>query len=223
MADDGACLLAAAIRAAILAKAPRRTVQAVAAAVTGVLRSATAEATPAQTSRVPAGAKRTAAAETSSSKSADELLQALRAARAAQRRRKKERRKAAMAGDAAAVPQDAPVASATTGVRNTTMEEEAIKADLSGGGRLGDSGGGADSHDRSKVFSSRWGGPRPSDDESVLDLMAAEKRKVQPPGRSGRTRDNSADSIDLAHYARMRELGLVVGRGPSSAGSGEDL
>ena len=37
MSADGAALLAAAVRAAVLAKAPRRTVQAVAAAVAGVL------------------------------------------------------------------------------------------------------------------------------------------------------------------------------------------
>ena len=47
MAADGAALLAAAVRAAVLAKAPRRTVQAVAAAVTGVLlRPVTAAAEP---------------------------------------------------------------------------------------------------------------------------------------------------------------------------------
>ena len=91
MADDGAALLAAAIRAAILAKAPRRTVQAIAAAVAGVLmRPAGACAKPAAVPSEPASKH---AAE-SGSFSAEELLDKLRACRREHRRRKKERRKA---------------------------------------------------------------------------------------------------------------------------------
>ena len=93
--------------------------QAVAAAVTGVLRSATAEAAPPQTSRVPAGSKRTAAAEASGDASAEELLQALRAARSAQRRKKKERRRA----DKAGAPAEHRVAEAApTGEASDTSE-----------------------------------------------------------------------------------------------------
>eukprot|EP00929_Paragymnodinium_shiwhaense_P121787 TRINITY_DN9415_c0_g1_i2.p2 TRINITY_DN9415_c0_g1~~TRINITY_DN9415_c0_g1_i2.p2 ORF type:complete len:234 (-),score=45.56 TRINITY_DN9415_c0_g1_i2:2167-2868(-) len=97
MAADGAALLAAAVRAACLAKAPRRTIQAVAAAVTGVLvRPLSAAAAPAPVSSVPARPQRTAAGgDEVVPASSEDLLNALRAARSAQRRRKKERRQAA--------------------------------------------------------------------------------------------------------------------------------
>mmetsp|Transcript_58117 Transcript_58117/g.115213 ORF Transcript_58117/g.115213 Transcript_58117/m.115213 type:complete len:273 (+) Transcript_58117:60-878(+) len=84
MPADGAALLAAAVRAACLAKAPRRTVQAVAEAT---------DAAPATDTGEAAGRQRAAAPEPGGS-SAEELLAALRQARAAQRRRKKERRRA---------------------------------------------------------------------------------------------------------------------------------
>ncbi|CAE8671775.1 unnamed protein product [Polarella glacialis] len=94
MASDGPALLAAAVRAACLAKAPRRTTQAVAAAVAGViLRPPTAAAVPGPTSAAPAGPQR--AAEGAGDASPEALLAALRSARAGQRKRKKERRKAA--------------------------------------------------------------------------------------------------------------------------------
>jgi len=95
MAIDGASLLAAAIRSACLAKAPRRTVQAVASSVTGVLvRQEAAGATPVPRARVPAESHRTAVHKEEET-SPEELLQTLRAVRSARRKRKKEKRKAA--------------------------------------------------------------------------------------------------------------------------------
>ena len=88
---DGAALLAAAVRAACQAKAPRRTVQAVAAAVTGVLVRPIVAAVPRSGAVVPAGAQ--SAHEEPSDPAI--LLESLRAARRAQRARKKERRRAA--------------------------------------------------------------------------------------------------------------------------------
>jgi hypothetical protein len=87
---DGAALLASAIRAAVLAKAPRRTVQAVAAAVCGVLWRPTVEARPhfdvSEETRIP-----------------DDV----RASRLGQRQRKKERRRAAAADKSCAGGRDA--------------------------------------------------------------------------------------------------------------------
>ena len=92
MTADSAALLAAAIRACCLAKAPRRTVQAVAAAVTGVLvRSATDAAVPGAGPSVPAGP----VAHDYTANDPGQLLDSLRAARRLQRKKKKERRKAA--------------------------------------------------------------------------------------------------------------------------------
>ena len=88
MTADGAALLAAAIRSAVLAKAPRRTVQAIASAVTGVvLRSGNDVPRPAAPVRESTHADE--AADDSS------LLAALRASRKAQRIRKKARRREA--------------------------------------------------------------------------------------------------------------------------------
>jgi len=95
MAVNGASLLAAAIRSACLAKAPRRTVQAVASAVTGVLvRQEAVGAVPVPSARVPAESHRTAVHKEEET-SPEELLQTLRAVRSARRKRKKEKRKAA--------------------------------------------------------------------------------------------------------------------------------
>jgi len=92
MSSDGAALLAAAVRAACQAGAPRRTVQAVAAAVTGVLVRPTSGAVPHSDTRRPAGAQSNACEEAGDPL---ELLSSLRAARKAQRQRKKERRRVA--------------------------------------------------------------------------------------------------------------------------------
>jgi hypothetical protein len=88
MVVEGAALLAAAIRAAIHAKAPRRTVQAVAAAVTGVLVRPTAAA----------------ARDIDASGPAGTTVEEIRAKRSAQRQRKKLRRRSAAATAACAAP-----------------------------------------------------------------------------------------------------------------------
>ena len=94
-AVDPAALLGAAIRAAVLAKAPRRTVQAVDSAVTGVLVHSAAEAGPGAAAAAPAKEEvGPAAATPPTGASAEELVAALREARRAQRRRKKANRKA---------------------------------------------------------------------------------------------------------------------------------
>jgi hypothetical protein len=113
MAADGPALLAAAVRAACLAKAPRRTIQAVAAAVAGVLaRPATMAATPREASSARAGDMRNAA-DAGNGFPPEELLAALRAARSAQRRRKKVRRRTAKRVAVAASHNEASVAAET--------------------------------------------------------------------------------------------------------------
>ena len=95
MASDGPALLAAAVRAACLARAPRRTVQAVASAVAGVLaRPVTAGAAAAPSTKAPPSTQRTAAPG-SEGASPEELLTTLRAERTVRRRRKKALRRAA--------------------------------------------------------------------------------------------------------------------------------
>ena len=110
MAVDGASLLAAAIRAACQAGAPRRTVQAVASAVTAIL-VRPAAAVPRRESRTPAGAPGEAAGEADD---APALLASLRAVRQAQRARKKERRRAAKVA-AATAPSTNPADAAGRG------------------------------------------------------------------------------------------------------------
>jgi hypothetical protein len=88
MVVEGAALLAAAIRAAIHANAPRRTVQAVAAAVTGVLVRPTAAA----------------ALDVDASGPAGTTVDEIRAKRCSQRQRKKLRRRSATAKAACAAP-----------------------------------------------------------------------------------------------------------------------
>ena len=108
---DGAALLAAAVRAAILAKAPRRTVQAVATAVAGVLvRPVKAE--PASVPEDAASAPR-APAPAFGDASADALLQALRAKRCATRRAKRQRRTARRSASAAPDAEEEPLPAAT--------------------------------------------------------------------------------------------------------------
>ena len=93
VAADGASLLAAAVRAVILAKAPRRTVQAVAAAVTSALVHQPAASRTRAETREPAGTPAAQPAVPKSS-SPEELVAALQASRQDKRRRKKERRRA---------------------------------------------------------------------------------------------------------------------------------
>ena len=90
---DGSSLLAAAIRAAILAKAPRRTVQAIAAAVTSVLVHQIADACP-KTKDADHVRSSNASNAKLSGVSAEEHVEALRAARSARRRRKRANKRA---------------------------------------------------------------------------------------------------------------------------------
>jgi hypothetical protein len=108
MVVEGAALLSAAIRAAIHAKAPRRTVQAIAAAVTGVL------------VRPSAAAARDIDAPGLAGTSVEEL----RAKRCAQRQRKKLRRRSAAAKAACAAP--TPVAEV---LQRHAVRAEAIVVD----------------------------------------------------------------------------------------------
>jgi hypothetical protein len=103
VADDGPAFLAAAVRAAVLARAPRRTVQGVAAAVAGVFANnlPSARATPTtdvrrQPADIPGVARQ---AEEDSSPEA--LMEALRAARRERRICKKKRRMATKAAKVA--------------------------------------------------------------------------------------------------------------------------
>ena len=101
MVVDGPALLAAAVRAACQAGAPRRTVQAVASAVTAIL-VRPAAAVPRREPKTPAGTP--GAAAEGEPDDAPALLASLRAVRQAQRVRKKERRRAAKVAAAAAAP-----------------------------------------------------------------------------------------------------------------------
>ena len=96
-AADGAALLAAAIKAAVSARAPRRTVQAIAAAVTAVVLRPDAPASTVTDTRV------SAEVPDAPSVSEEDLALRLRQARAARRRAKRQRRQAAKAA-AAMVP-----------------------------------------------------------------------------------------------------------------------
>jgi len=108
MAVDGPALLGAAIRAACLAKAPRRTVQAVASAVTGVLvgRPHASGASPPSTRRPPRDTRGPESDEDLGDPA--ELLEALRASRRARRKRKKDRRREAKAAAAPHGPTNTP-------------------------------------------------------------------------------------------------------------------
>ena len=95
MTANAAALLSAAIRAAVLAKAPRRTVKAFAAAVTSVLTRplVASAASPPETGTGKPGK----VAPGAPGDACDELVQRLREVRAAKRRAKRQRRKAAKA------------------------------------------------------------------------------------------------------------------------------
>ena len=104
--DRAAALLAAAIRAAVLARAPRRTVSAVGAAVAGAL----GHLAPVAETRRPSEAGATAGSrppdrDGGNSPSAEELLAALRQRRREARHSKKARRRAARAAFASAPSQ----------------------------------------------------------------------------------------------------------------------
>ncbi|CAE8677334.1 unnamed protein product, partial [Polarella glacialis] len=118
-------IVQSAVRAAVQAKALRRTVAAVASAVAGALsRPAPAvAATPLPSAKVLAGLQREAApTEAADGASPEALLEALRGARSAARRRKKERRKARKAGAAATGEEAAQV----TAPGSTSRAEAAV-------------------------------------------------------------------------------------------------
>lgn len=112
MAVDGAAFLAAAVRAACLANAPRGTVQAVAAAVAGVfahpLRQAAGAPGPDKGSQAE---PRCEQAEGAAVAALEAQLRALRTARSTRRRKKRERRRAAKEeGSAAEKPEETAAA-----------------------------------------------------------------------------------------------------------------
>jgi hypothetical protein len=195
MAADGPALLAAAVRAACLAKAPRRTIQAIAAAVAGVLvRPATNEATPRQTSSAQAGPKRSAADVVDGS-SPEELLVALRAARSAQRRRKKERRCAAKRA-AVVVAASLNVVSAGAETRVDMVGASALEAAVLAlplpEARL-----------EHVALSMTDAVKRPSPDDSTMSPLPCRQRRA-----SGRGKD--ADSPPDVAVAAKKKLRLLV-------------
>ena len=127
MVSDGAALMAAAVRAACLAKAPRRTVQAVAAAVAGVFISAAARTTPVVVAKEPAGARVTAVVDP------EALLEAKRAARREKREKKKLRRAAAKATSSSR----APLATASTTIITPLTTPLVLERAVSSGGAAG--------------------------------------------------------------------------------------
>ena len=126
VAADGPAFVAAAVKAAILARAPRRTVQGVAAAVAGVFRdTAPACAAPTAGAQECAGAKRAPEAK-AMEQSPAELVEALRQARRAQRKLKKARKRDARAGLTSADGQDLK-ASTEEGSAKEDMQSDLVQ------------------------------------------------------------------------------------------------
>ena len=99
MAADGPAFVAAAVKAAIAAKAPRRTVQGVAAAVAGVFaHAALAHAAPKPAAQARDAAQHVPQVDSTGAEPAT-LVEALRHARRAQRALKREKRRAAKQED----------------------------------------------------------------------------------------------------------------------------
>jgi hypothetical protein len=120
MAADGPAFVAAAVWAACLAKAPRRTVQAVAASVAGVFAHQHASAKAATDVKVKPATQCTTGL-VGHDENMPALIEALRSARRAQRQRKKERRRAAKA--AAAVAPDSTAVAESAAATDTTAAE----------------------------------------------------------------------------------------------------
>lgn len=97
MAADGPAMLAAAVRAACLANAPRRTIQAVAVGVARVYAHEPSRATQKVTGKAQPATQSATVPGEYVVENMPALVEALRTARSAQRKRKKERRKAAQA------------------------------------------------------------------------------------------------------------------------------
>ena len=127
-----AALLSAAVKAACQAKAPRRTVAAVAAAVTTVLlQPVTVTATPARVPDVHAGPP-----ESAEALGVDELEQRLRQARAAKRQSKRQRRRAkAKAAADCPEPQVDRIASADGADATQPCDEPAISSPTAATGK----------------------------------------------------------------------------------------
>jgi len=102
MAADGPAFVAAAVRAACMANAPRRTVSAVAAAVAGVFAHQPARAMRQAAPQVLPATQRAADLGGHVGENVPALVEALQSARSAQRKRKKERRRDAQAAVKAA-------------------------------------------------------------------------------------------------------------------------
>ena len=199
---DPAALVAAAVRAAILAKAPRRTVAAVAAATAGAFAPRQAAPQPQQTSRVPTGA---GAATQAPGSSPEELVHALREARQAQRRRKKERRTAnrrARAGEAAGpTVEDAELRvgnSASLQKANCETEDSAMTPRAKGGA------GPSAALSNSPVLERPWKAPRAGID--------ADSNASAPLGMV--VRDNGSLSVDSAFGADRHHDYSSVGSAP---------
>ena len=172
MAADHAALLGAAIRAAVLAKAPRRTVQAIASAVTGVLVRSAGEA-------VPQAGKEELAEDTEgqptlpkTGASLEELVAARREARIAKRRRKKVNRLArlrAAAPDCEGRTADAPPMRHEEAAQDSDMEGSVLSVRFPSdcGSHLGTGDG------------SQGGSPK---DSTAAARARRDKVKMPPPG-----------------------------------------
>ena len=125
MAVLGADLVSAAVTAAIQARAPRRTVAAVAAAVTNALVQKTDKLPSA--SQMPAGAQRSGGPEADDSA----LLASLRAVRSAARRRKKERKQASKQAVASSVVPNEAIETLEVPSRPGVAEQRAATGDSS--------------------------------------------------------------------------------------------
>jgi hypothetical protein len=213
MVVEGAALLAAAIRAAIHAKAPRRTVQAVAAAVTGVLWRPTAAAEPHIDARMQAGT----------------TVDDVRADRSAQRQRKKERRRsaAAKAANAAPAPSAEVLQCKTVRAEATLVAEAAFEVGIAHGalgskrrkkgGDSGRLGGGAATGDALSLKgvevlqcnAVRASAPSDVADEEVLDDYWADEGMPQAAVDTETVRADSAEkeaiSAALASGALRRK------------------
>ena len=120
VAPDPAALVAAAVRAACLAKAPRRTIQGVAAAVVSVLMNPSPAAAAPRMVRA-----ETAGDPGATSAAGDHVTEQRRAARAAKRRQKRQRKRAAQAPAACKPVQEVDTAprGAAGGAEHAEQEE----------------------------------------------------------------------------------------------------
>lgn len=175
MAVDGPALLGAAIRAACLAKAPRRTVQAIASAVTGVLvgRHVASGTSPKSIRRQQ---RDTEGSDCDDGPGDAQLLEALRASRRARRKRKKDRRRAAKA----AAPTVNPTQETSAGDGSSFGELKGGRHDAEDNAQ----GAAPQSHERTRGLLGLE--PAPTDDEgsSSLDEPPPTVGELSQPARS---------------------------------------